>query len=92
MGLEESEETWTRVDLFCDGLGKDGTCVAYGDTDDLDDMPMVTDCCQSPEDAPRLTLYAATQEGWAFDMRLQRWLCPDCVRELNVQRGIAPPT
>jgi hypothetical protein len=92
MALEQSQETWTRVDLFCDGIGEDRTCVAYGDPDDLDaDMPMVTDCCQSPEDARRLTLYAATREGWVFDIRLQRWLCPYCVKELNASRGSAPP-
>jgi hypothetical protein len=82
MGIVETPETWTRVDLYCDGLGEDATtCVAYGNPDDVDaDMPMVTDCCPSAEDARRLTLNTATREGWAFDMKLQRWLCPACVQ------------
>ncbi len=82
MGIEESKEAWTRVDLYCDGLGDDPTtCVAYGDPDDLDaEMPMVTDCCKSAEDARRLTLYAATENGWQFDLNLQRWLCPACLK------------
>jgi hypothetical protein len=84
MGLEQSKETWIRVDLFCDGLGEDGTsCVAYGNPDNPNaDMPMVSDCCPTAEDARRLTLHSATQQGWVFDMRLQRWLCPDCARVL----------
>jgi hypothetical protein len=82
MALEQSPEIWTRVDLYCDGLGEDATtCVAYGDPDDINaDMPMVSDCCPTAEDACRLTLYAATQDGWIFDMRLKRWLCPECVK------------
>ena len=83
VGIEESKEVWTRVDLYCDGIG-DGpaSCVEYGDRDDLDaEMPMVTDCCPSPEDARRLTLYAATEYGgWQFNMKLRRWLCPACVK------------
>jgi hypothetical protein len=53
MGIEETQESWTRVDLYCDGLGAGATsCVAYGNPDDIDAaMPMVTDC--------RLTLFAA---------------------------------
>jgi hypothetical protein len=87
MGLEESTETWTRVDLYCDGIGSDPTtCVAYGDPDDTNaDMPMVTDCCPLPEDARRLTLYAAEREGWQFNLELKRWLCPACVRALQKQ-------
>jgi hypothetical protein len=86
MGIEESKEVWTRVDLYCDGIG-DGpeSCVEYGDPEDIDaEMPVVTDCCQSAEDARRLTLYAATEcAGWRFDMKLQRWLCPACVKALQ---------
>jgi hypothetical protein len=91
MGLEQSNETWIRVDLFCDGIGEDvTTCVAYGDPEDSDaDMPMVTDCCATAEDARRLTLYAATRSGWIFDMHLRRWLCPHCVNALNARRGMA---
>jgi hypothetical protein len=89
MGLEQSRETWVRVDLFCDGLGDDATtCVAYGDPDDPHvDMPMVTDCCPTAEDARRLTLYAATRGGWIFDIHLQRWLCPYCVKVRNEGLG-----
>lgn len=82
MPLEQSAEIWTRVDLYCDGLGEDSTtCVEYGDPDDLDaNMPVVTDCCPDPEDARRLTLQAAVRAGWVFDMKLKRWLCPACVK------------
>jgi hypothetical protein len=86
MGIEESTEIWTRVDLYCDGIGDDGTCVEYGDPDDNDaDMPMVTDCCRLPEDARRLTLNAATSDGWQFDLKLRRWLCPACVKVLQAE-------
>ena len=85
MGIVESEEVWTRVDLYCDGIGDDdSTCVEYGDPNDLDvDMPVVTDCCPSAEDARRLALSTATREGWQFDLKLQRWLCPACVDALR---------
>jgi hypothetical protein len=85
MGFEESKEIWTRVDLYCDGIGNDETtCVKYGDANDSNvEMPMVTDCCPSAEDARRLTLHAATREGWQFDLKLQRWLCPACVRAMQ---------
>jgi hypothetical protein len=87
MGIEESSETWTRVDLFCDGIGGDSTtCVAYGDPNDIDaDFPMVTDCCPTPDDARRLTLHAATEQGWQFDLDLRRWLCPACVEALRMR-------
>ncbi len=85
MGIVESKEIWTRVDLYCDGIGDDdATCVEYGDPNDLNvEMPMVTDCCASAEDARRLALSAATREGWQFDLKLQRWLCPACVEVLR---------
>jgi hypothetical protein len=87
MGIVESKEIWTRVDLYCDGIGDDGTtCVEYGDPNDSDaEMPMMTDCCTSAEDARRLTLSAATREGWQFDLKLQRWLCPACVKVLRTE-------
>ncbi len=55
MGIVEPPETWTRVDLYCDGLGDDtATCVAYGSPNDIDaDMPSVTDYCPSAGDARR---------------------------------------
>lgn len=88
MGLEESKETWTRVDLFCDGID-DGTCVTErgrkSEEEILANMPMVTDCCLDPEDARRLTLHQATREGWEFNLGLQRWLCPACVAALRSQ-------
>lgn len=85
MGIEESKEIWTRVDLYCDGLGDDPTtCVEYGDPDDATvDMPMVSDCRPSAEDARRLTFYAATETGWQFNLKLRRWLCPACVSFLQ---------
>src|SRR6266852_8548364 len=89
MALEQFPEVWTRVDLYCDGPGEDATtCVAYGDPDDINaDMPMVSDCCPTAEDARRLTLYAATQAGWICDMRLKRWLCPDCVKVRDTKQN-----
>ncbi len=94
MPLEQSAEIWTRVDLYCDGLGEDSTsCVEYGDPNDPDaDMPVVTDCCAGPEDARRLALHAATRAGWVFDMELQRWLCPACakVRDTSAARQDTP--
>lgn len=85
MGVEESEEIWTRVDLYCDGIGEDETtCVEYGDPNDSNvEIPMVTDCCPSAEDARRLALFEAERQGWQFHLQLQRWLCPACVRELQ---------
>lgn len=80
MGIEETKETWARVDLFCDGLGELGDCAAWGVDDPAEDMPMVTDCCSDPEDARRLALHRATDLGWQFEINLKRWLCPDCVR------------
>ena len=27
MGIEETAETWVRIDLFCDGLGDESPCL-----------------------------------------------------------------
>lgn len=68
MGIEESKEIWTRVDLYCDGIGEDETtCVEYGDPDDSNvEMPMVTDCCPLAEDARRLALFEAERQDGTF--------------------------
>ena len=34
MGIEETAETWIRIDLFCDGLENDGTCL-FGARDEF---------------------------------------------------------
>jgi hypothetical protein len=41
MAMEETVETWIRIDLFCDGLGDDGICVrdASGDLGTISDVP-----------------------------------------------------
>jgi hypothetical protein len=54
-------------------------------------MPMVTDCCASAEDARRLVLNAAVREGWQFDLKLCRWLCPDCVTARDAQAEQTAP-
>ena len=89
MALEESKEIWTRIDLFCDGIGDDGTCVTEdgcnSEEEILANMPMVTDCCPKAEDARCLTLHQATRDGWEFNLSLKRWLCPACVAALRLQ-------
>jgi hypothetical protein len=40
---------------------------------------------RSSEDARRLALCAAEREGWQFNFKLKRWLCPACVAALREQ-------
>ena len=82
MALEQFPEVWTRVDLYCDGPGEDATtCVAYGDPDDINaDMPMVSDCCPTAEDARRLAEFQRTREGIPWEevkAWMQSWGKPD---------------
>ena len=73
MGIEETAETWVRMDLFCDGLGKDGICAGDG-------LERLSDVAPTAEAARKAILNAAVKARWRFDSKLQRWLCPDCVR------------
>jgi len=75
MGLEEFEETWTRVELTCDGLGDNGDCVAGRG----DDRSCIMDIAPSPEGAHRVLNRRASDAGWAFELMTKRWLCPHCI-------------
>lgn len=74
MAIELFDPNHVGADLFCDGLGELGKCV-LGD----DGPAMVSDYAATANDARRLVLNAATHCGWAFELRLERWLCPDCL-------------
>jgi hypothetical protein len=76
MGIEETVETWVRVDLFCDGLGDDGICLLGADGE----LEGISDVAPTAEGARKQILNAAVKARWRFDPKLQRWLCPDCVR------------
>src|ERR1700691_3127228 len=73
MSIEETAETWVRMDLFCDGLGHDGICAGDG-------LERLSDVAPTAEAVRKAILNAAVKAGWRFDPKLQRWLCPDCVR------------
>jgi hypothetical protein len=74
MAIEEFAETWIRVDLYCDGLGEDGTCVL----DAGEELGMISDVAPTAEGARSTVLHQANSLGWLFDLDFQRWLCPDC--------------
>jgi hypothetical protein len=74
MGIEETAETWIRIDLFCDGLGNDGTCI-FGARDESE---RISDVAPTSEGARKAILNAAVKARWRFDPKLQRWLCPEC--------------
>ena len=76
MGIEETAETWVRIDLFCDGLDNDGVCL-QGASDDLEG---ISDAAPTVEGARKAILNAAVKARWRFDPKLRRWLCPECVR------------
>jgi hypothetical protein len=71
VGINKTAETWVRFDLFCDGLGNDGICVA-------DDLEKITDAAPTEEGARKALINAAAKACWRFDLKLQRWLCPEC--------------
>src|ERR1700733_3808921 len=73
MGIEETAETWVRIDLFCDGLGNDGICAG-------DPLERISDVAPTAEGVRKAILNAAVKARWRFDSKLQRWLCPECVR------------
>jgi len=76
MGIEETAETWVRIDLFCDGLGDDGICLSGADGK----LEAISDAAPTAEVARKQILNAAVKARWRFDPTLQRWLCADCVR------------
>jgi hypothetical protein len=76
MGIEETTETWIRVEVLCDGLGDDRTCpVSAGD-----ELERIFDIAPTVEGARKAILNAAVKAGWRRDPELQRWLCPECRR------------
>ena len=78
MGIEKIAEMWIRIDLFCDGLGNDGICA--GD----DQLERISDVAPTEEGARKAILNAAVKECWRFDLKLQRWLCPECAAARDV--------
>jgi hypothetical protein len=73
MGIEETAETWVRMDLFCDGLSRDGICAG-------DQLERISDIAPTAEGVRKAILNAVVKARWRFDPKLQRWLCPECVR------------
>jgi hypothetical protein len=71
MGIEETAETWVCIDLFCDGLGRDGVCASDG-------SERISDCAPTSEGARKAILNAAVKARWRLDPKSQRWLCPEC--------------
>jgi hypothetical protein len=76
MGIEETTETWIRIEVFCDGLGEDGICpVRAGD-----ELERIFDTAPTAEGARKAILNATVKAGWRLEPKLQRWLCPKCAR------------
>jgi hypothetical protein len=75
MAIKETAETWIRMDLFCDGLDGNGICV-FGASDEQ----RISEVAPIAEGARKAILNAAIKACWRFDPKLQRWLCPECVR------------
>jgi hypothetical protein len=75
MAMEETVETWIRIDLFCDGLGDDGICVR----DASGDLGTISDVAPTAKGARTAVLNAAVTSRWTVDLKLLRWLCPECV-------------
>ena len=73
MGIEETVETWVRLDLLCDGLGDEGVCAD-------DELERIAEVAPTAEGAQKAILNAAVKACWRFDQKLQHWLCPACVR------------
>ena len=79
MGIEETAETWVRMDLFCDGLGHDGICAGDG-------SERISDVAPTSEGARKAILNAAVKARWRLDPKTQRWLCPECVSARDASR------
>ena len=76
MGIKKTAETWIRVEVFCDGLGDDGVCLASAG----DELERISDVAPTGKGAQKAIINAAVRARWRFDPKLQRWLCPECVR------------
>jgi hypothetical protein len=74
--IKETAETWIRIDLFCDGVGNDGICLLGSG----DDLARISEIAPTNEAVRKAILNAAVKARWRFDPKLQRWLCPECVR------------
>jgi hypothetical protein len=85
MAMKETAETWIRIDLFCDGLGDDGICVR----DVSDDLGTIFHAAPTAEGARKAILNAAIESRWTVDLKLMRWLCPECVAARDA--GSRPP-
>jgi hypothetical protein len=57
MAIEETAETWVRIDLVCDGLGDNGICV-LGPSDELN---RISDVAPTAEGARKAILNAAVK-------------------------------
>ena len=79
MGVRKTAETWVRINLLCDGLGNDGICVG-------DDLDKISDAAPTEEGARKAILNAAVKACWRFDLKLQRWLCPECAAAREVSK------
>jgi hypothetical protein len=88
MGIEETAETWVRIDLFCDGLGDGGSCLGCGHKPEG-----ISDIAPTSEGARKAILNAAAKACWRFDRKLQRWLCPECAngRDVSTQPVASRP-
>ena len=82
--MEETTETWVRIDLFCDGLGDAGVCVR----DPSDDLGTISDVAPTAEVARKAVLNAVVKSRWSFDGNMQRWLCPECVAVRDAARDL----
>ena len=79
MGIEETAETWIRIDLFCDGLGRDRICAGDG-------LERISDVAATSEGARKAILNAAVKARWRLDPKSQRWLCPECASACDASR------
>jgi hypothetical protein len=82
MGIEETAETWIRIDLFCDGLGNDGTCL-FGPRDEWE---RISDVAPTSAGARKAILNSAVKARWRRDPKSQRWLCAECVSARDASR------
>jgi hypothetical protein len=82
MGIEETAETWIRIDLFCDGLENDGTCL-FGARDESE---RISDVAPTSDGARKAILNAAVKARWRLDPKSRRWLCPECASACDASR------
>jgi hypothetical protein len=91
MAMEQTAETWIRIDLRCDGLGDDGTCVLAAS----DGLGAISDVAPTAEGAQKAIINRAMRSGWAIDVK-RRWLCSECraardaSKDMNSTSGYVP--